>query len=34
LEGGAAELEAFAEDTKPRLGDFIMSGQATIVYAA
>ncbi|WP_162238759.1 AAA family ATPase [Brevundimonas sp. Leaf363] len=34
LLGRAEELEAKAADTKPLLGDFIMSGQATMIYAA
>ena len=34
LQGSAAEFEARAKDTKPLLGSFCMSGQATILYAA
>jgi hypothetical protein len=33
LRGDAAKLEAQATDTKPLLGDFVMHGQATMIYA-
>lgn len=33
LQGHAARLEANAVDTKPLLGDFVMHGQATMIYA-
>ena len=34
LRGKADELEADAADTKPLLGQFVMDGQATMIYAA
>lgn len=34
LLGSADELEANAADTKPLLGQFVMDGQATMIYAA
>lgn len=34
LRGTAHELEAEAADTKPLLGQFVMDGQATMIYAA
>jgi hypothetical protein len=34
LRGSADELEADAADTKPLLGQFVMDGQATMIYAA
>ena len=34
LRGSAHELEAEAADTKPLLGQFVMDGQATMIYAA
>ena len=34
LRGYADELEADAADTKPLLGQFVMKGQATMIYAA
>lgn len=34
LRGSAYELEANAADTKPLLGQFVMDGQATMIYAA
>lgn len=33
LRGDGAKLEARAADTKPLLGDFVMQGQATMIYA-
>lgn len=33
LRGDAAKLDAQAIDTRPLLGDFVMHGQATMIYA-
>ena len=33
LRGSAEEFESRAKDTKPLLGDFVMAGQATVIYA-